>query len=121
MTGVSIWQMTEDELLDAVIARCEDRGIHWVHIDNPRYNRRRGHLRGFPDLQLVGTGMMFRELKTANGAWRGLRPHQTDWKYWLLAAGQDWAIWSPRDLVSGQIDAELDRIAVKHATPDPVP
>jgi hypothetical protein len=53
---------------------------------------------------------MFRELKTEEKRRRGVRGRQVDWKYALLAAGQDWAVWSPCDLTSGHVDRELDRL-----------
>ena len=106
---VSIWQMTEAELLAEVISRCERRGIRWVHIDTPHHNKKRQNLTGFPDLFLCGrTRVAFRELKKQYS--RTSSPQQTTWKYALLAAGQDWAIWQPSDLESGRIDRELDSL-----------
>lgn len=62
---------------------------------------------GFPDLVLVNPTrgrLLFRELKTPGGR---LSPEQTQWRYALLAAGADYAIWRPDDLhddtVSGQL------------------
>jgi hypothetical protein len=105
--AVSIWEMTEAQLLAEVIDRCERRGIRWVHIDTPHHNKKRQNLTGFPDLFLCGrTRIAFRELKKQNG--RMSSPQQTTWKYTLLAAGQDWDIWQPKDLESGRIDGELD-------------
>jgi hypothetical protein len=105
------WSMTEEQLLAEVAARCERRGIWWVHIDAPHHNRRRQNLVGFPDLLLCGPGgIAFRELKSgAYGA--RLRSEQTAWKYRLKAARQDWALWKPADLESGRIDRELDALA----------
>jgi hypothetical protein len=99
--------MTEDELLAEVAARCEQRGIWWVHIDTPFHNKRRQNMIGFPDLFLCGTKRAaFRELKSQ---WRGrMSSEQTDWRYRLQAAGQDWDLWRPSDLESGRIDRELD-------------
>jgi hypothetical protein len=61
---VSIWQMSEAELLARVIRLCEERGIRWVHIDTPHHNKRRQNMTGFPDLFLCGSERVaFRELK----------------------------------------------------------
>jgi hypothetical protein len=102
----SIWQVSEAELLAAIIPLCEQRGIWWVHIDTPHHNKRRQNLFGFPDLFLCGTRRIaFRELKKQDGR---TRPTQTDWKYRLWAAGQDYDVWRPGDLQSGRIQRELD-------------
>jgi hypothetical protein len=107
--GVSIWKMTEAELLAEVISLCEQRKIWWVHIDTPFRNKRRQNMIGFPDLFLCGTaGIMFRELKKQQG-WK-TSPAQTSWKYRLLAVGQNWDLWQPRDLESGRISRELDSL-----------
>lgn len=114
--------MPEEQLLTEVTARCDQHRIRWVHVDNVHHSRRRGNgLIGFPDLLLVGNGgVAFRELKTTNASYRhpnGLHSAQTDWKYELLAAGQDWAVWTPADLLSGRVDAELARLAQPARTP----
>ena len=108
--SVPIWTMTEAELLLAVVELCEQRGVAWIHIDTPHHNKG-DDLRGFPDLLLVGLyGVAFRELKTMASRGR-LRPAQTGWKYRLLSAGQDWAVWTPGDLESGRIARELDLLS----------
>ncbi len=112
----SIRSMTEDQLHAEVTRLCEQRGIRWVHIDTPYRNKSRD-LIGFPDLQLFGTaGIAFRELKSQHGK---MRPEQTDWRYRLLAAGQDWAVWRPSDLASGAIAAELDRLCTRASAQPP--
>jgi hypothetical protein len=99
--------VTEDELLTAVTygtkqnpGLCKELGIRYFHAYNSRHS-----VPGFPDLVLVGShGIAYRELKTD---WGKLSPDQTTWKYALLATGQDWEIWRPRDLASGLIRAQL--------------
>ena len=106
------WTMTEDQLLAEVTARCDQRRIRWVHVTNVHHSKQAGHLRGFPDLFLCGiSGVLFRELKSENGKWRGIQGRQVDWKWALVAAGQDWAVWTPSDLTSGLIDQQLARLA----------
>jgi hypothetical protein len=62
---------------------------------------------GFPDLVLLhprAGRLLFRELKTAAGR---LSPEQTQWRYALLAAGADYAIWRPADLVGETVSEQL--------------
>jgi len=100
----SPWSMSEAELHAEVIALCKQHGIWWIHIDTPHHNKT-PHLKGFPDLQLIGARRIaFRELKKER---KSLDPRQTTWKYRLTAAGADWDIWRPSDLLSGQIAREL--------------
>jgi hypothetical protein len=63
---------------------------------------------GWPDLALCGRrGLLFRELKTAAGR---LSVTQRQWGDRLCAAGADWAVWRPADLISGRIACELQAI-----------
>ncbi len=107
--GPSRWSMLEEQLLAEVMARCEQLAVACVHVSAVHHNRRRQNLIGFPDLFLCGPGgVAFRELKR-EGGW--LRPTQTNWKYRLLAAGQDWGVWQPSDLETGKVDKELAALA----------
>lgn len=104
----------EAEFQAEVIRRSADYpDVHVVRIAPERFNQRGQGNTGFPDLMFVGPGgLMFRELKTVDGAARGTRPAQTKWKYRLRAARQDWAVWTPADLASGRIDGELAALGV---------
>lgn len=108
----SPWSMTEAVLLAEVTALCEQHGVVPIHISTPHHNKGR-HLIGFPDLLLVGRRIAFRELKSMNGMLpgHGLRPEQTTWKNRLLAAGQDWSIWTPRDLLDGTVKREITELS----------
>jgi hypothetical protein len=117
MTSAEVWAMTEEELQDVILARCEDRDVWPVMARPERRSQRVAANKGFPDLHIVGPGGdLYRELKSmkGNGPGRGLNPDQVTWKYRLLCGGYDWAIWTPADLAGGRVDAELDAIA----TPD---
>jgi len=95
-----------DELLAAILALCAGRNLWPLVWDTARFNQRTATSKGFPDLVVIGPGgVLFRELKTA--AAPNLQSDQTEWKYRLQAAGQDWAVWTARDLDSGRVDAEL--------------
>lgn len=63
---------------------------------------------GFPDLVIVGPGgVLWRELKDqADTASRA----QLAWGDLLRAAGQDWAIWRPADLLADRIEQQLDAL-----------
>lgn len=98
--------MTETEFLYAITSGSKKRpglcvrlGVRWYHAHDSRRS-----VPGWPDLVLVGSRIIFRELKSATGT---LRPEQRDWRDVLQAAGEDWAIWRPIDLESGRIEAEL--------------
>lgn len=99
-------KLTHDQLLAEVLGRCDGHRLWAVPIDPARFSQRAAACKGFPDVMIVGPGgVLYRELKTA--AAPNLQPGQTTWKYRLQAAGQDWAIWTARDLDSGRVDAEL--------------
>lgn len=105
--------MTEAEFQAQVIELCAGRKLWPVVVNPERFSQRTAANRGFPDLMIIGPGgVLYRELKSAAGMdpGRGLRPDQTTWKYRLLAAGLDWAIWMPRDLAIGRIESELHSI-----------
>jgi hypothetical protein len=65
-----------------------------------------GDATGWPDLVMVHPikqHVLWRELKAKSGR---VRPEQEAWTAWLLAAGQDYAIWTPADWPD-RIKAEL--------------
>lgn len=108
---------TEAEFQALVIELCTGRDLWPVVVNSERFSQRTAANQGFPDLQIIGPGgILFRELKTEAGMQpgKGLRPEQTTWRYRLTAAGQDWAIWTPKDLDSGLIESELSDVE----TPD---
>jgi hypothetical protein len=65
---------------------------------------------GLADLIIIGPGgILFRECKPHPGAHPS--PAQIAWKYAILGAGGDWALWTPDDVDSGRMAAELRRAA----------
>jgi DNA-binding CsgD family transcriptional regulator len=66
-----------------------------------------GNAEGFPDIVVVGTTVIWRELKTL-----GRKPtrKQLEWITDLRAAGQDADVWTGEDLLSGRVERELKAI-----------
>jgi hypothetical protein len=65
-------------------------------------------LPGWPDFVIIGTRIIFRELKTDQGR---LSKEQAAVGALINDAGGDWAVWREADLHSGVIARELDDIS----------
>lgn len=100
-TAVSVPAGMAEKTLDAhVRVICRDLGLLVYHTFDSRRSTA-----GFPDLVVVGPGgVLFRELKTQKGR---LTPAQVMWGDALRAAGVNWGVWRPADLVSGRVAQEL--------------
>jgi hypothetical protein len=97
--------MTEAELEREVLALAAKRELRVLSIPD---SRRLITGTGYPDLTIAGRrGVLWRELKTEGGQ---LSADQRRWKYQLLASGQNWGVWRPRDLAAGEVAAQLDLI-----------
>jgi hypothetical protein len=94
--------VSEQALQQAVIQLARLLGIEWYHTHDSRRSRK-----GFPDLVLCGSRLLYRELKTQVGK---LTAEQERWGDLLRHAHQDWAVWRPVDLRSGRILRELREI-----------
>lgn len=118
--------MSEDDLLRTVLDLARLYGVLVAHFRPAMLRDKDGRERwvtavqgdgkGYPDLTLVGAGVLFRELKSERG------PATAEQKKWLAAlrsAGQDAGIWRPSDLRNGRITEELRAIAVKVASAKP--
>jgi hypothetical protein len=96
--------VSEDELLASVTDLAK-----WLHLLTYHTRDSRRSSPGFPDLVAAGPrGCLFIELKSDYGM---LSPRQVDWKFMLLASGQQWRLWRPADWADGTIDRELRSIA----------
>jgi hypothetical protein len=96
--------MAEAKLEEHVRELCKGLGIIRVHVYNSR-----GTTPGVPDDILVGPrGILWRECKTMRGK---VTPAQQAMGEALLKAGQDWAVWRPDRLLSGEIARELAALA----------
>jgi hypothetical protein len=98
------YAMSEADLERAVRDLLTVHGLWGYH---PFDSRRSAP--GWPDWVVLGTRVLFRELKTQSGR---LSPDQRRVGYLLQAAGADWAVWRPADLMSGQIGRELEALRV---------
>jgi hypothetical protein len=91
--------MSEQQFQQAVIQLIRVLGLHWYHTADSRRSNR-----GWPDLVVYGSRIIYRELKTKLGK---LTMPQVQCGEDLKKAGGDWAVWRPEDLQSGRIRDEL--------------
>src|SRR5437763_8067393 len=91
-------QLPERELQQLVADLCGWLGLLHVHV---HYSV--GMVKGWPDSVIVGKRVLYRELKSEYGR---LSAEQRDVGDRLRAAGADWAVWRPRDWLSGAIERE---------------
>jgi hypothetical protein len=94
--------MAERDLQGAVTDLCKLLGLDAFHVRNSR-----GMAPGWPDLVVVGSKVIYRELKTEVGV---LTPEQRRIGSRLTRAGADWAVWRPRDLRSGVVERQLRQL-----------
>jgi hypothetical protein len=97
--------MTEAQLELLALASCTEHGLMVLKIPDTRKIR---HGKGFPDLLILGSTLLFAELKSSSGT---LDADQRRWKWRLLAAGKRWVLWRPADWYSGTIETTLREIA----------
>lgn len=107
-------KMTEDELQAAVRRMCTDLGLAVQHIHDPR----RSWLPGWPDLTIIGTDILFAELKSQHGT---LSPEQRRVSRIIKAAGGRWVLWRPMDLLSGEIARTLTALAAAQPALEGIP
>jgi len=96
-------RMTEAQLLSRIREMCSWLGLLIYHTHDSRRSER-----GFPDLVICGSSVIYRELKSATGRVTGA---QQEWLDRLTAAGADAAVWRPADLASGVVLARLGAIS----------
>ena len=63
--------------------------------------------KGWPDWAIIGTRIIYRELKTERGK---VTDEQEAVGQRITRAGGDWDVWRPRDLLSGRVAEELRAI-----------
>lgn len=94
--------MNQSVMLGYVRKLVRDLGLISYHTHDSR-----GSDPGFPDLTIVGRGVIYRELKPEQG---DLSFHQRVWARRLRKAGESFAIWRPADWESGLIRRELEAL-----------
>ncbi len=100
--------MSEDRGPDSLEAHMrrlmKDLGLWGYH---PRRSERSE--KGYPDWTIIGSRVIFRELKSERGK---VTAEQEDVGRRITAAGGDWGVWRPSDLLSGRIAQELAAISM---------
>jgi hypothetical protein len=95
--------MTEEQLAGEVTRLLAARpSLRWHRCRDSRFCR---GPRGWPDLAVIGSGLVVRELK---GDDTRTRLYQAAYGDALMEAGVSWSVWRPADLESGRIERELD-------------
>lgn len=97
--------MTESELQREIEKLCDKLGLLWWHDNYSLRNKP-----GLPDLIIVGHTVLWVELKSNTGS---MKPAQRMWRNDLNSAGQEYRLWYPRDLHSGEIAKTLEWLATK--------
>jgi hypothetical protein len=99
--------IAEIDLQHEVMGLCRDLGLYhyhpWTSVNSAA---------GWPDSVIIGNRVLFRELKSQSGR---LTREQAEVGRKLKAAGQNWRVWRPSDLLSGQIAKELTEVAAVQA------
>lgn len=95
--------MSEALLDQQIRTMAASLGLLRFHVYNSRHSEP-----GFPDLVIVGTRVLWRELKTQRGK---VSAAQRQWIRALTDAGQDAAVWRPSQLLDGTIARELAAVA----------
>lgn len=102
-------RMPEKELQQLVTDLCRLLGLPHFHVRHSV-----GMTAGWPDSVIIGTRVIYRELKSEHGQ---LSPDQRAIGDKLRAAGADWKVWRPSDWLSGGIETELRLLKGQPALP----
>lgn len=99
-------KLTERQLQDNITGLCRWLGLLCYHTHHSMHSAA-----GFPDLVIVGTSVIFAELKSATG---DMTKAQTAWADAIDEAdnGRHF-LWRPADWWSGAIRTQLEAIMVK--------
>jgi hypothetical protein len=97
--------MTERQLMQSVIDLCRIFHLLCYHTRDSR-----GSSSGFPDLVIVGSAVLFAELKSQHG-----KPtiDQGVWRDGIREAAGMWALWRPEQWHSGEIRGILESLCCR--------
>lgn len=95
--------MTERQLQESITDLCRLLGLYVYHTRDSR-----GSAKGFPDLVIMGTIILYVELKTARGK---LTIDQVFVRDRCRKGGGHWALWRPEHWHSGEIRQTLTVLA----------
>jgi hypothetical protein len=97
--------MTERQLMQSVTDLCRVFHLLCYHTRDSR-----GSSAGFPDLVIIGSAILYAELKSASGK---LTIEQGVWRDGIREAGGMWALWRPEHWHSGEIRRALEAICCR--------
>ena len=96
--------MKEAELLQHVLSLAGKYGVLAYHC----YDSRVTSEPGFPDVVLSGLSRtIFCELKVDDTSKGYLKPEQREYRDRLEAGDEEWYLWRPRHLISGEIEETI--------------
>lgn len=99
--------MNERTLQWHVTMLADKHGVLCFHVPDSRLT----YGAGFPDVVLSGTKKtVFAELKVDNPTKGYLKPNQRQWRERLEHGGEEYYLWRPRHLLSGEIEAVIGRL-----------
>lgn len=96
--------MKHQQLIDLIGEACDARGLRWRHVRDSRWAQ---GVPGWPDLEIIGAALIWREIKVGGDI---MRPDQNATARALRRAGQDFAVWTEHDWATKRIDTELDAL-----------
>jgi hypothetical protein len=105
ITRLPARDMTEWQLMQSVTDLCRVFHLLCYHTRDSR-----GSSAGFPDLVIVGSSILFAELKSQHG-----KPtiEQNVWRDGIREAAGMWALWRPEHWHSGEIRQTLETLCCR--------
>jgi len=100
------WSMSEAALQESVRKMCDGLALTVQHVENSLQGR--VWVKGWPDLAIIGTTIIYRELKRQS---ESPTADQRRIGAIIQRAHGDWAVWRPDDLYDGTIARQLTAIS----------
>jgi hypothetical protein len=105
VTRLPARDMTERQLQQSVTDLCRVLHLLCYHTRDSR-----GSSAGFPDLVIIGSAILFAELKSQHGK---ATIEQGVWRDGIREAGGTWYLWRPEHWHSGEIRQTLEAICCR--------